>query len=218
MNTNRRFVVRLSQNLLIIAWLLTATNAFSQTARVKHNSNLRKSATISSTIIVEVSAGTDVTLLSNKKRNGYYHAKLDDGRAGWLIARNIATEPPVAATPSPSPSSAGAGQAFDPGCALPFESIKQKHPVIDDSCSIDGEKTPGVAPTGYKLAENHAKNNFCLTTATIDISYQDLLQLEQRSKNLRGPNLPRDNARKDKLGSLLSVSGQQIGEGAVVRL
>jgi len=68
------------------------------------------------------------------------------------------------------------------------------------------------------LAENHAKNSFCLTGDATDISYQDLLQLEGKSKNLVLKDLPDPETRKANLGNLLSLNGQTIGEGTLVRL
>jgi hypothetical protein len=209
--------IRLFQRALLISLILTASNIFAEMARLTHNSNLRESSTSSSSIIATLPTGTDLSLISIRKRSGYYHAKLQDGRSGWVLAKNVrVAQPNVVANATPSPGTRGA--AFDPGCTLPFEAIKQKHPVIDDTCSIDGEKSGGGTPPASKVAENHAKNNFCLTGTPFEISYQDLLQLEGDTKKIRGPNLPSAAARKTKLGGLLDLNGQKIGEGMLVRI
>jgi hypothetical protein len=205
--------------LLVIPFALLALPAFSQTATVKRNSNLRKSASSSSGVIEELSAGTQVTLISNKKRAGYYHVQADDGAAGWAWARNITVSGVTEASATTTPLASQPGtQGFDPRCTLPFDPIEQKHPVIDDSCSIDGSKRGGGNLTAGKLAENHVKNNFCLTGAPVDISYNDVLQLESAREDVHDADLPDAAARKAKLTNVIMVNGQSIGEGTLVRL
>src|SRR6202011_6332648 len=114
----------------------------------------------SSAIVESLPAGTQVALISNTKRSGYYHVKAEDGAAGWMFARNVAISAggETSTTETPSPPEPG-GQGFEPGCTLPFDSIKQKHSIIDDSCSADGSKRGGGNLLPGKLAENHVKNN-----------------------------------------------------------
>ncbi|HYR21485.1 MAG TPA: SH3 domain-containing protein [Chthoniobacterales bacterium] len=204
--------------LVLIVVILSATSAFSQIAVLNHNSNLRKSANSSSEILEELSAGTQVTLISKRKRTGYYHIRTQNGAAGWVWARNATMSAGGETSPTPAPGGPATGKAFDPGCTLPFDSIKQKHPIIDDSCSIDGEKKGGSVPDEQKLVENHAKNNFCLTGTPTDISYHGLLELEAATKKVRGVDLSNAEIRKTKLGRLLVVNDQKIGEGNLVRL
>src|SRR5882724_11998237 len=137
---------------LVILFGFLPLPAFSKTATLKHNSNLRKSASSSSDIIEELSAGTQVTLISNRKLGGYYHVQAQDGAAGWVWVRNVTVSAGGGASPTAAPPTGpSTGQGFDPGCALPFESIKQKHPVIDDSCSVDGTKRNGGNLSDSKL-------------------------------------------------------------------
>jgi uncharacterized protein YgiM (DUF1202 family) len=204
--------------LIIVLPVFFANSAFSQTATLKRSSNLRKSATSSSAIIEELPAGAAVTLISNTKRSGYYHVHAEDGQAGWVLARNVKVSEAAEARRAPRPGAAPTGgQAFDPGCALPFDSIKQKHP-IDDTCDMDGLSSNGGRPTEQKVAENHVKNDFCKTGAPVDISYQDLLQLEKDRQNVRDPDLPNADVRKQKLENVITVNGHSIGEGTLVRL
>jgi len=199
--------------------VLSSLSAFSQTVTVKHNSNLRKSATVSSAILEEIQAGSEVSLISKIKRSGYYHVRAADGAVGWILAKNVTSLPTPQGTPSPAPSvSPAPGQAFDAGCALPFDPIKQKHSIIDDSCSIDGTSSTGGKPNKGKLAENHAKNNFCLTGAPVDISYDDLLKLQRARQNVHDAVLTDAAARTAKLTNVITVNGQEIGEGTLVRL
>jgi hypothetical protein len=205
-----------------VLWLwffFSATSVFSQEAAVERNSNLRKSANSSSAILAELAAGSHVTLISNRKRSGYYHVQTGDGTVGWALAKNITTSgapPPTGTSATPQPP----GQGFDAGCALPFDSIKQKHPIIDDSCGRDGSKKGGGILSSGKLAENHAKNNFCTPGPPIDISYEDLRQLQQQTEqqNVGEAQLKDEPTRAAKLGHLISVDGHSIGEGTLVRL
>jgi hypothetical protein len=72
------------------ACVLTFTvHAVSQTGRLQHNSNLRKSASTSSAVIELLPAGTQVTLMSSKRRSGYYHVQAADGSTGWVLAKNV---------------------------------------------------------------------------------------------------------------------------------
>jgi len=50
---------------------------------------LRKSANTSSAIVELLSAGTKVTLVSNKPESGYYHVRAEDGTLGWVLAKNV---------------------------------------------------------------------------------------------------------------------------------
>ncbi len=69
--------------------LLSSLSGFSQTATLDHNSNLRKSASSSSAVVEMLSVGDQVTLISNRKRSGYYHVEAQDGERGWVLARNL---------------------------------------------------------------------------------------------------------------------------------
>jgi hypothetical protein len=180
---------------------------------VKRNTNLRKSSTTSSRVIELLEAGSEVTLISNRKRAGYYHVRAPDGAVGWAWAKNLSiSAEEVSPTPQPT------GQVFDPGCTLPFDSIKKKHPIIDDTCGMDGTKKGGGSLSESKLAENRAKNNFCLTSAPVHISYDDLLRLQRVRGDLHGADLPNEEARRERLTNVIVVDGQNIGEGTLVRL
>jgi hypothetical protein len=117
----------------------SASRAFPQEATVERNSNLRKSAPSSSAIVAKLAAGFHVTLISDRKRSGYYHVQAEGGAVGWAWARNITASANGEPSPSGPPSTPEpAGNGFDAGCNLPFDSIKKKHPIIDDSCTADG--------------------------------------------------------------------------------
>lgn len=89
--------VRLAR-LVLLAVAFTSSFVAAQTASVKHNSNLRESASSSSAIVRLLPAGTGLTLVSNQLRMGYYHARTGEGETGWLWGRNIDVSPSSTAT------------------------------------------------------------------------------------------------------------------------
>jgi uncharacterized protein YgiM (DUF1202 family) len=206
---------------LIFLFVCSAISAFCQMATVQRNSNLRKSASSSSAVVEALPAGTQVSMISNRKRSGYYHVQAQDGAVGWVLARNVSVSAGVGTSTTGTLSThqlPGAGQEFDPGCTLPFDALKLKHPIIDDSCTIDGTKRGGGNLSAGKLAENHVKNNFCSTQSPVDISYADLLQLESARQDVHDADLPDAATRTAKLTNVITVNGQSIGEGTLVRL
>jgi hypothetical protein len=81
-----------------------ALSAVSQTGSLQHNSNLRKSPSTSSAVIEVLSTGTQVILISNKRRSGYYHVQAADGARGWVLAKNASLSSSTG-TPVPQPTS-----------------------------------------------------------------------------------------------------------------
>lgn len=67
----------------------------------------------------------------------------------------------------------GTAVVFEPACALPFDSIKEHHP-IDDSCAADGSSKPDTSQS----AQNEAKNNFCSRGTPVNINFDVLRQLQ----------------------------------------
>jgi Bacterial SH3 domain len=80
--------------IFLLLILLSSLSGFSQTATLKRNSNLRKSASSSSAVVELLSAGDEVTLVSNHKQSGYYHVEAKDGEKGWVLARNLGVSAP----------------------------------------------------------------------------------------------------------------------------
>jgi uncharacterized protein YgiM (DUF1202 family) len=80
--------------IFLLLILLSSLSGFSQTATLKRNSNLRKSASSSSAVVQLLSAGDQVTLISNTRRSGYYHVAAQDGERGWVLTRNLSVSAP----------------------------------------------------------------------------------------------------------------------------
>jgi hypothetical protein len=101
-----------------------------------------------------------------------------------------------------------------PPCTLPFDSIKQHHP-IDDSCTADGAAKPDTPQS----AQNDAKNNFCSTGAPVNIDFDVLRQLQKDASDKgisfgSDSQLPKD---RSVLRNLPTKAGA-LSEGDVVRL
>src|SRR5262249_25798009 len=113
-------------------------------------------------------------------------------------------------------SAALEGTAIPLSCTLPFDPIKQLHP-IDDSCSADGSAQEGTA----QAAQNEAKNNFCQAGTPAVLKFDDFESLQGAAEAANvafgsGLHLPTD---RSVLTSLISVQGGgTVGEGTVVRL
>jgi len=134
------------------------------------------------------------------------------------IALGLLGNPHPSATPPATTMTAhrAVGGGISPACTLPFDSIKEHHP-IDDSCSFDGSASPGIP----LAAQNEAKNNFCSATAPVNIDFDVLRTLQQdAAKPGSGitfgsdPQLPRD---RSVLRNLPTKAGS-LSEGDVVRI
>ena len=106
------------------------------------------------------------------------------------------------------------GQPFKPGCKLPFDDIKERHP-IDDDCGIQGDATK----PDHQI-QNAAKNNFCGTGKPIPVTISTFVNLMQAAVDDDIPfgssnKLPPD---RSVLHNLLSTPQGKIGEGTVVSL
>jgi hypothetical protein len=127
------------------------------------------------------------------------------------LAGNLATPPH---TGGPTAVTETTASAVSISCVLPFDSIKQTHP-IDNSCGSSGnakENTP-------QALQNQAKNNFCSSGVPVNVAFDDLRQLQNEaagSVTFGGDNkLPND---RSLLHSFSFKGGGTIGEGKVVRI
>lgn len=103
--------------------------------------------------------------------------------------------------------------AFQPGCELPFDSIKTDGLTIDEVCTEDGNAGDDVG----KRLESNAKNNFCAEGDPIGIKVEDLNLLQAASDKIAGLRNTLKTTR-DPLTSVLTLTdGTQIGEGSLVR-
>lgn len=78
--------------LAFISFFILACLAAAQTASIKRDVNLRADATTSSAVIELLKPGATLTLLVSAKQGGFYHVKAEDGKQGWVWARNVTVE------------------------------------------------------------------------------------------------------------------------------
>ena len=104
---------------------------------------------------------------------------------------------------------------LQPTCPLPFRDIQLHHP-IDDACGAEGN---GSEPT--LIAQNRAKNNFCVAGSPVDLTIRDFANL-QRAAEASGVlfgNASRLPTKRDQLLGIYGMaSGQRVGEGSLVRV
>src|SRR6266705_1278682 len=115
-------------------------------------------------------------------------------------------------------------QDFQPGCTLPFDGIKETHP-IDHLCPRARGNVPDPPVAGNDAAhalQNERKNNFCATGGPALVTFFSFKKLQQKldqktpdAKHWTRTNLPAD---RSVLSDVYSTSGgDTIGEGSVVR-
>jgi hypothetical protein len=108
---------------------------------------------------------------------------------------------------------ANAQSTFDLKCH-PFKALEAKH-AIDGSCpSAAGDAQP--ATSGHAL-QNIAKNNFCAGGQAVDITHDDLLQLQSAAQKIPGyQNWNRENLPPSRDPFTKNMSGK-FKEGMLVR-
>lgn len=96
----------------------------------------------------------------------------------------------------------GGQQMFKPGCALPF--VSHAVPDIDNHCTIDGK-----GKTAAKVAESHAKNNFCATGTVVPLTFDDFTKMQDDTA------FKKSSADRSVLQSVINVGGRSVGEGVL---
>ena len=136
-----------------------------------------------------------------------------------LLALCLALFIQTASRPAPPRAPLQEGQAFVPGCTLPFDAIKLEHP-IDHQCPLSGDEgTDGNAP--HHL-QNEAKNDFCATNATVPVSYNVFVALQTAVNKMKGlpwgegDKLPPDRSKLHDLKLTVAGSSLTVGEGTKV--
>ena len=129
------------------------------------------------------------------------------------LAIGLASNVPLARQ-APKATGAAAKAPMVLSCTLPFDSIKQHHP-IDDTCGPSGNGKPGSP----QAAQNQAKNNFCANGDPVNIDFEVLHQLQKDAESQQisfgsDAQIPKD---RSVLRSLPTKVGA-IGEGTVGRI
>jgi hypothetical protein len=118
----------------------------------------------------------------------------------------------------------GSAQGFDPGCAIPFDSIRGD-PPIDHTCPRRGNvPDPAVADNDAAHAlQNEAKNDFCEPGPPAPLTFFSFMRLQQKldAKVPAAQHWNRDHLPPDRsvLASIhTTTDGMTIGERSVVRV
>ena len=121
-------------------------------------------------------------------------------------------------TPGAGPQAMQAGAPTHLVCTLPFDSIRQHHP-IDDSCSASGNASVDNPKQKAQALQNQAKNNYCATGSPVNIDFEVLHQL-QKDAETAGISFGNDSQIPSDRAVLrnLSTKAGSIGEGTVARL
>ena len=119
---------------------------------------------------------------------------------------NKGTTPPAAAARTAT------AVLFNPGCKLPFDSIKSTGLEIDAQCTADGNGADDTA----KVLENHAKNNFCVTGKPVAITEDDFKGLQKLADD-NGLKKGLKTSRDSLINIFDSSGGTKIGEGTLVQ-
>src|SRR6266576_209155 len=135
-------------------------------------------------------------------------AALNPGPVGGGKSLTAGT-PASSAPPTAPPTTVG----FQPGCKLPFDSIKTAGLELDATCTQNGNAGDDVA----KRLEIKAKNNFCADGAPTPIVFKDFTNLESASDKI--PDLRKMlKTSRDRVSSMItSAGGATIGEGSLVQ-
>jgi len=104
-------------------------------------------------------------------------------------------------------------QAFEPGCALPFEAIKGEDLKIDAQCDIEG-----AGGSATKIAESRAKNNFCASGPVASLTFASFRKLQQKTDEGKAEGL-NFKADRELLKDIHTTSdGDTVGEGSLAKV
>jgi len=118
---------------------------------------------------------------------------------------------------------AASAKDFQPGCTLPFDSIKEAHPIdhIRPRARGNVPDPPVGANDAAHALQNERKNNFCATGGPALVTFLSFKKLQKKldqktpdAKHWTRTNLPAD---RNVLSDVYTTSeNATIGEGSVV--
>jgi len=167
---------------LLVLCLLWTSLAAAQTAVVKRSVNLRSDASTDSDIVELLKPGAQLQLVEPDKTNGFYHVTADDGKDGWVWARNIKVlagtpipplhpNPPTPTTPSPTTS----GDLFSQLMNARKTAVGQ--PLIENGNQVCGPTGKTTNPKTIALNNNKNRTDLPGDSDYIDIGWSDLESL-----------------------------------------
>jgi hypothetical protein len=167
---------------VFVLCLLWASAATAQTAVVKRDVNLRSEASTDSDIIELLKPGTQLQLVEPEKTNGFYHVTADDGKNGWVWARNIKVltgtpapvtphNPPGPITRSPPPS----GDLFSQ--LMNARKTAVGEPLIENGNQVCGPTGDATNAAAKSLNTNKNRTDVPGDSNYVDIGWNDLASL-----------------------------------------
>ncbi len=164
---------------LCLLWTSLAT---AQTAVVKRNVNLRSDASTDSDIVELLKPGAQLQLVEPDQTNGFYHVTSDDGKDGWVWARNTKVlagtptptphpNPPGPTTPSPTTS----GDLFSELMNARKTAVGQ--PLIENGSEVCGPTGNAKKPAAKALNTNKNRTDVPGDSDYVDIGWSDLESL-----------------------------------------
>jgi len=162
--------------------LLWTSHATAQTAVVKRNVNLRSDASTDSDIVELLKPGAQLQLVEPDQTNGFYHVTSDDGKDGWVWARNTKVlagtptptphpNPPGPTTPSPTTS----GDLFSELMNARKTAVGQ--PLIENGSEVCGPTGNAKKPAAKALNTNKNRTDVPGDSDYVDIGWSDLESL-----------------------------------------
>jgi len=162
--------------------LLWTSHATAQTAVVKRNVNLRSDASTDSDIVELLKPGVQLRLVEPDQTNRFYHVTTDDGKDGWVWARNIKVlagtptptphpNPPGPTTPSPTTS----GDLFSELMNARKTAVGQ--PLIENGSEVCGPTGNAKKPAAKALNTNKNRTDVPGDSDYVDIGWSDLESL-----------------------------------------
>jgi hypothetical protein len=164
-----------------------------RSAVVRHNVNLRRDPSTRHAPLALLASSTQLQLLEDSPRAGFYHVITEDGRQGWAFVKNVRL--------GPAPPEKFEAQAAT-ACVASF-----------DQCSDIG---CGAAGSNQALV-NQAKSRVPTETDAIFLTFQDLHDLQNQANQAVGQHADLDADGRAKLADFTVTDGT-VAEGSLVQI
>jgi hypothetical protein len=162
-------------------------------AVVRHNVNLRRDPSTRHAPLALLSTSTELQLIEDTPRSGFYHVITRDGRQGWTFARNVQLGPAP-----PEKFEAQAAQS----CVASF-----------DLCTPIGCGKEGSTQALVNMAKRRVPTE---TEATL-LTFDDMKGLQDQANQVVGQHVELDADGRAKLADLTVTDGT-VAEGSLVQL
>src|SRR5436305_100470 len=164
-----------------------------RTGVVRHNVNLRRDPSTRRPPLALLPVSTELQLMEDTPKSGFYHVITRDGQQGWTLAKNVQL--------GPAPPEVFAAEAAG-SCVASF-----------DLCTLDG---CGKAGSNQALV-NQAKRRIPSETEATLLTFQDMQDLQKQANDAVGQHVDLDADGRAKLADFTVTDGT-VAEGSLVQL